>query len=90
MTVYVDEERMWPHAKHPFKNGSCHLTADTLEELHAFADEIGMKRQWFQDHPIAAHYDLTPTRRFVALSKGAVFVPARQQSMMRRRKKQQS
>lgn len=88
MSVYVDEIRKWPHAKPPFDNGSCHLTADSLDELHAFAASIGMRRIWFQDHPIAAHYDLTPARRMVAVAKGALFVPARHQSQMRRRKKE--
>lgn len=91
MSVYVDEIRKWPHAKHPFLNGSCHLTADTLDELHAFAvGKLKMKREWFQDHPIAAHYDLTPGRRADALKHGAIFVPARQQSQMRRRKKEET
>lgn len=26
-----------------------HLTADTLDELHAFAARLGLKRVWFQD-----------------------------------------
>jgi len=25
------------------------MFADTLEELHEFAQKIGMKREWFQD-----------------------------------------
>lgn len=35
-----------------------HLVADTLEELHLFAESIGLKPWWFQDHPEHPHYDL--------------------------------
>ncbi len=52
-------------------NKSCHLFADTLEELHQFASKIGMKRVWFQDHPRLPHYDLTERRRARAVLAGA-------------------
>lgn len=85
MTIYVDELRAWPGARHPFNNGSCHLTTDgALEELHAFAARIGMRRSWFQNHRLAPHYDLTPARREHALRLGAVFVSAREQAKRRR------
>lgn len=44
MTVRVDELVVYPNAWGPFRAGSCHLTADTEEELHAFAAKLGMKR----------------------------------------------
>jgi hypothetical protein len=50
----------------------CHLTADTLEELHAFAAKLGMKREWFQDKVDRPHYDLTPGKRLQAIRLGAV------------------
>jgi len=87
MTVYVDEIVQWPTKIRCFKNGSCHLTADTLEELHAMAQKIGMRREWFQDHPRAPHYDLTPSKRERALKEGAVFVSRRQQSIRRMKAK---
>ena len=72
MTVYVDELHVWPNAKHRcFKSGSSHLTADTIEELHAFAKRIGLRRTWFQNHRVLPHYDLTPARREAALNAGA-------------------
>ena len=71
MTVYVDELLRYPGAKPPFDKGSCHLSADTLDELHDFAIRIGMKRAWFQDHKLLPHYDLTPARRVVAVRFGA-------------------
>ena len=81
----VDELKQWPGARPPFHRGSCHLTTDgALEELHAFAAKIGMRRSWFQDHALAPHYDLTPPRRELAIRLGAIFVGARDQGRRRR------
>jgi hypothetical protein len=52
---------------------SCHLFADSLEELHDFAQKIGMKKEWFQDGRLP-HYDLTLTRRKEAVKQGAIEV----------------
>jgi hypothetical protein len=82
--MMVDGLKIWTR-KRPFHRGSCHLTTDeTLDALHAFAARIGMRRQWFQDHPYAPHYDLVPERRELALQLGAVYVNAVQQGRMRR------
>lgn len=83
--IMVDELVRWPHAKRRcFKMGSCHLTTyGDIESLHEFAKRIGMKREWFQDHPLAPHYDLSPARREAALSAGAFFVSARDQAIER-------
>jgi hypothetical protein len=83
MTVYVDEILMWPTKIRCFRDGSCHMSADTLGELHAMAAKIGMRRAWFQDHPSLPHYDLTPKRREAALAAGAVFIPGREQAAKR-------
>lgn len=61
----------------------CHMVSDTSEEeLHAFAERIGMKREWFQSREngkaSAAHYDLTPPRRVRAVALGAVEVTSRE------------
>lgn len=84
MGVYVDELIVYPNAWGPFKKGSCHMTADTPDELHDLANKIGLKRAWFQKHPIMDHYDLTPGKREAALSAGAVFMSWREQSKRRR------
>jgi hypothetical protein len=69
--IYVDGFRQ------PAKVAGCrparwsHLLADDREELHAFAALIGMKREWFQDHPVRWHYDVTDTRRRQAITLGA-------------------
>jgi hypothetical protein len=49
------------------------MFADSEEELHEFAKKIGMKKEWFQDKKLP-HYDLTATRRQLALSMGAIEV----------------
>ena len=69
MACYVDKPewewrgKMW-----------CHLLADNLSELHAFARQLGLKREWFQSPPKSRypHYDLTAAMREVALSLGAL------------------
>lgn len=88
MTVYVDDVRVWGNAKHRcFARGSAHLTADTLDELHAFAKRLGLKREWFQDHILVPHYDLSPKRHATALALGATYMRAIEQARMRRRKR---
>jgi hypothetical protein len=83
VTVYVDELRRWaPTQIRCFRAGSAHMTADALEELHAVAARIGLRREWFQDGRIP-HYDLTASRRLRALAAGAVFVPAKEQARRR-------
>lgn len=85
MSVYVDELRIFPGQKFTlFSRGSCHLTADSDEELHAFAQRLGMRRAWFQPHPLANHYDLTPSRRAFAVRLGALEVSAKEQARRRR------
>ena len=48
----------------------------SVDELHAFASEIGLGRRWFQGGP-RPHYDLRPSRRRAAVSEGAEEVGAR-------------
>lgn len=57
---------------------SCHLIADTLEELHTFAASIGMRRAWFQNDSRLPHYDLNSKRRGVAVRQGAVQLSRRE------------
>ena len=84
MTVYVDELQIWPHARHAcFRQGSAHLTADGPGELHAFAASLGLRRAWYQDHPLHPHYDLSPGKHVQALEHGAVLVLAREQARRR-------
>lgn len=73
MTIFVDPAiHYWRRKKW------CHLTsdADSLDELHAFASRLGLKKEWFQDpatmrvsHP---HYDITESKRVQAVRLGAI------------------
>lgn len=72
MTVYVDES-IWPYRGTKY----CHMMVgkdDDLQELHDFAASIGLKRAWFQDRPTHPHYDLSPTKRALAVRNGATEV----------------
>lgn len=59
----------------------CHMFADTEEELHAMAERIGMRREWFQDRRKGdhrfPHYDLVPSKRALAVKFGAEQVDRR-------------
>lgn len=76
MTVYVDaivDYTIIAKAKGLRWTHWCHLTADTREELHAFAARLGLRRSWFQNAGnYRWHYDVVPTKRAQALRLGAV------------------
>jgi glycine/D-amino acid oxidase-like deaminating enzyme len=79
MSVYVDQllpcasNRFWRYRE------SCHLTADSREELHAFAFAIDLWPSWFQGKPgHVPHYDLTRGMRAKALAAGAVELTQRE------------
>lgn len=55
-------------------NGGAHMLANDLDTLHAMADRIGLKHEWFQGHTTFAHYDLTAAKRALAVAAGAVEV----------------
>jgi hypothetical protein len=64
--IYVDtpfkvEKSQYPEAPHVFiGNYSAHLTADTQEELVAYAVRIGMKAKWLQhSNTYSFHFDVT-------------------------------
>jgi hypothetical protein len=65
MPVYVDDARiqwrgmLW-----------CHMVADTPEELHRAAAELGIRREWAQDKGRTLHYDLPEEWRRRAIAAG--------------------
>jgi hypothetical protein len=69
MAVYVDNARI-PYRRMIMN----HMIADTLDELHAMADAIGMKREWFQPTSFP-HYDVCLMRKAKAVELGAIDVP---------------
>ena len=63
MTVYVDALKRYEKVKGRARPGPismAHMTADTLDELHAAAEALGLKRAWYQGPPLTAHahYDI--------------------------------
>lgn len=73
MSVYVDSP------VHQFgRMVMCHLVADTIEELHAMADKIGVARKWFQHQSRFPHYDICKTKRALAVRYGAKEITSRE------------
>ena len=83
MTVYVDPA-IWPWRGRLW----CHLRADELDELLAFAAKLGLPRAWLQTtpgRPWKDHYDLPEDLRFQAVALGAVELDLQQAAVLTRR-----
>jgi len=100
VTVYVDNARI-PATVGSTKALWCHLTADTEEELHKFAEHIGLRREWFQSRCRTKcsregekcphwHYDVVYSRRISALASGAKSVTLRELGDIIRQRREQS
>lgn len=73
MTVFVDrlpDNASWGR----WRNGA-HMLGSDIDELHALAAQIGLRRSWFQDKRLP-HYDLTVSKRALAVAAGAVEIEA--------------
>lgn len=69
MAVYVDDVR------HAFgRMVMCHMWADSLPELLAMADRIGIQRRWLQQPPKASwvHFDISLGKKAAALAADAI------------------
>ncbi len=87
MTVYVDDIRI-PAKVGRFEAKWSHLIADSRDELHEFAQRLGLRRSYFQDpavngkpkadpgtlHAEMWHYDVTESKRQQAIRLGAVAI----------------
>lgn len=74
MAVYVDDFGA------PYRRMIMfHMAADTVEELHAMADKIGVARKWFQ-LPLGRnpHYDICMSKRALAVKAGAIQCTAKE------------
>ena len=67
MAVYVDRlvDYGWRHGP------SCHLIADSVDELIEFAVRMGLRPEWFQPKS-SPHFDLNAEGRAAAISNGAI------------------
>ncbi len=64
--VYVDDADVSKYGR-----GWFHLTADSLDELHAFAAYAGIPIRAFHRGARHPHYDITAAQRLNALRNGA-------------------
>lgn len=77
MSVYVDQP-IYPFGRMMM----CHLWADSLDELLAMVDRIGVERKWIQGHPTLSfgrhreaswvHFDIAKGKRVLAIQAGAI------------------
>ena len=68
MTIYVDQ---FPDRGFGKWCGGGHMLTTDIDELHKMADLIGLKKAWFQDKSFP-HYDVTRSKRSLAVGLGAV------------------
>jgi hypothetical protein len=81
MAVYVDDARIpWRGLRWS------HLVADSAEELHLAATELGLRREWAQDKGRTLHYDLPDELRAQAIEQG-VATPITWQELVLRRER---
>jgi len=62
------------------KDGFCHMVSDSIDELHEFAESIGIKKCWYENKrgKNQPHYDIRGQSIIKALSSGAKLVPRRE------------
>lgn len=70
MPVYVGVS-MWPFGRMIM----CHMfvaAPSQLDKLHQMADDVGLRRAWFQDREGLPHYDISKSVRKKAVALGAI------------------
>jgi hypothetical protein len=73
MSIYVD------NAMNQFgRMKMSHMISDTTDELHSMADKIGIQRKWFQNNPDHPHYDISQSKRKLAIQYGAIEITAKE------------
>lgn len=78
MAAYVDDMRANFQALPNRKYVMCHLMAESIPELMQFARKIGLKEEWFQGDGIYPHFDVSLSKRKLAVENGAIEVTARE------------
>lgn len=84
MTVYVDDMRAGFG-----RMVMCHMLADTDDELHAMAAQIGVARRWWQspEKTSGSHYDIALSKKALAIAAGAVQITLKQAAAMNARRR---
>ncbi len=82
MAVYVDNMRAsYGRMK------MCHMMADAPEELTAMADQIGLAHRWIQSFGgYREHFDISMSKRKLAVAAGAIEVTTRDIGMLMRKR----
>lgn len=70
MAVYIDPLSSYDHKRKRYS----HMIADSIEELHEFAQKLGLGRHWFHN---GDHYDVSEDFYEMAISQGATLVTTR-------------
>lgn len=65
MPVYVDDARINARGRR-----WSHLVADTADELHRAAAQLGLRREWAQERGRTLHYDVPDELRTRAINLG--------------------
>jgi Protein of unknown function (DUF4031) len=65
VAVYVDDAHIPSRGRR-----WSHLVADTPDELHEAAAQLGLRREWAQDKGRTLHYDLPEELRERAIASG--------------------
>jgi len=82
MTVYVDDMHLHPMGQLG-RMKMCHMIADSTAELLAMADQIGLDRRWLQKPGTSQeHFDISMSKRRIAVERGAVEITMRQLAKM--------
>lgn len=80
--VYVDELKpSSPYNSQTWRYKTfCHMVSDDLNSLHSMAQRLGLRTTYFQYQPRLwlCHYDLTESKRNMALKYGAVEITSRE------------
>lgn len=80
MSVYVDDFRA-PYGRMVM----CHMLADSEQELHDMAEQLGLPRKYYQAHASTPHYDICLSKRRLAVQLGAIEIDRRETATLCRR-----
>ena len=81
MAVYVDDMYLYEIGRYGHMKMS-HLAADTTEELLDVVDRIGVARRWLQEPGgRGEHFDISISKRRLAIQAGAVPITYREMSL---------
>lgn len=76
--IYVDDPMSIPGSKF---DGYCHLLNDgPFQDLMDFARQLGLRPEWLQHSSALGgtwHFDISPTKRALAVKKGATEIATR-------------